>query len=243
MGGLLLIFPLNWARLYALGEVPPGTSPSSVLIVGAVVLALALLLMWYGPPVLRETVTAGGNGKPGGGLISRVATSIREAREQAAARKEEERALREQELENARTGDLVPIDSGTVVLQKGETAFSSIPASLLEFRTVRYRGRSTGVSVRVAKGVWLRQSGSRGTAEKGLVAVARGTLVVTNRRLIFAGDNKSAAVPLSQISSFEAMKDGLRIGDSRKTYNFLTSASHYHTVFVTIADRLLQDHG
>jgi hypothetical protein len=73
--------------------------------------------------------------------------------------------------------------------------------------------------------VWLRQSGSRGTPEKGLVPVARGLLVATKRRFVFAGDQKSVAVSFEKISSFEPMKDGLRFGDGRKTFNFLFGPS------------------
>jgi hypothetical protein len=238
-GLFVLIFPLNWLRLYVLGEVPPSTNADLVLPLSLPLLVIAALLVWWGLPRLRQSyqqVPASA-----GGPLTRLGAAIREAREEAARRKLEEERRRQQELEQARSGTLAPVNPGAVVLQQGEQAFAAIPASLLEMRTVRYRGASTGVSVRVAKGVWLRQSGSRGTAEKGLVPVARGMLVATNRRLISAGDQKSAAVTLDKISSFEAMNAGLRFGDARKTYNFLMGKSQQQQVFSIIAERLLRE--
>lgn len=238
LGLFVLIFPLNWLRLYALGELRSGTNSQLVLLLSPPLFLVAALLIWWGLPNLRQSYEHVPTSA--GGLLARLGVAIREAREEAARRRLEEQTRRQQELEQARSGPLTPINPGAVVLQHGEEAFASIPASLLEMRTVRYRGASTGVSVRVAKGVWLRQSGSRGVAEKGLVPVASGTLVATNRRLIFAGDQKSVTVALDKVSSFERMSDGVRFGDTRKTYNFLMGQSRQQHIFSIIAERLLR---
>lgn len=174
--------------------------------------------------------------KPGLGFFAR----IRAARERSFELKLEAQRKCDAELEEARIGMLKPIDPRPVVLQNGETAFSAIPAAQVELRTVGYRGGSRGVSVRVAKGIYLRQSAFRGAPEKGFVPVARGTLVATDRRLIFAGDQKSAAVPLAKISSFKRGLDGLRFSDGRRTYNFFIEKSHQQQIFAVIAERLLQ---
>lgn len=242
VGLFILIFPLNWIRLYLVGAVPSGTDPALLLLLTLIFFVVAGAFIWFGIPSVRQSYAAiaempGGSANP----LARLGAAIRDAHERSVQRKAEEQRQRQAELEKARTGTLNPIDPGTVVLQKDEAAFASIPATMLELRTVEYRGRSTGVSVRVAKGVWLRQSGSRGTPEKGLVPVAHGTLVVTNRRLIFAGDQKSVAVSFDKMSSFEPMKDGLRFGDSRKSFNFLMGQSQRQQVFMIIAGRLLHE--
>ena len=174
-GIILLVFPLNWVRLSVLGQVPPGTGTLRVLLVTILFFTIAALLIWYGlrgigvaPSALVPATSTPG----GGGWLSNFNARRREAREQAAERAQAEERKRQSELDVARSGELTPFDPGTVVLHSGELAYSSIPAALMELKTVSFRGRSTGVSVRVARGVWLRQSGSRGTAEKRLVPVA-----------------------------------------------------------------------
>jgi hypothetical protein len=242
VGVFLLLFPLNWARLYLLGEMPPGNNPALVLLLIFVFFVIAALLIWYGVPAVRKSYQAIVEG-PGGisGPFVRLVAAVREAHEHSVQLRLEEQRQREMELERARSGTLTPIDPGTVVLHEGEEAFASIPATMLEMQTVGYRGRSTGVSVRVARGVWLRQSGSRGTPEKGMVPVAHGMLVATNRRLVFAGDQKSVAVPFEKMSSFEPMRDGLRFGNGRKTFNFLLGESRQQEIFSIIANRLVHE--
>lgn len=242
LGVFLLIFPLNWFRLLALGEMPPGNDVRLVLLLTLLVLIIATALIWFGLPSVRQSYAAiaevpTNDGNP----LMRLGAAIKDAYNESVQRKLEEKKRLELELEHARTGTLIPIDPGMAILQKGEEAFASIDAAMLELQTVGYRGRSSGVSVRVARGVWLRQSGSRGTPEKGLVAVAHGMLVATNRRLIFAGDQKSVAVQLEKMSSFEPMKDGLRFGDGRKTFNFLMGQSQQQQVFALVASRLVRD--
>lgn len=243
-GIVLLLFPLNWLRLILLGERPNGAPLSNVPVFTLIFLSIAALLIWYGLPSLRPAPNSPEvliSMTSGGGWLSNFKARRKEAREQAAEREQAEERQRQLELETARIGELTPVDPGTVILHSGELAYSAIPAALLELRTVSYRGRSTGVSVRVARGVWLRQGGSRGTAEKGLVPVAQGTLVATNKRVIFTGDQKSLALPLEKITSFETLADGLRLGDAHKTYNFLMVAGQHKLLFATIADRLLRE--
>lgn len=60
-------------------------------------------------------------------------------------------------------------------------------------------------------------------------------------RLDVAGDQKSVAVPFEKVSSFEPMKDGLRFGDGRKTFNFLFGQSRQQQIFAIIAGRLLRE--
>lgn len=47
------------------------------------------------------------------------------------------------------------------LLKAGEKAYASVQASLQEEKTVGYSVGTTGISVRVAKGVTLRTSGTR----------------------------------------------------------------------------------
>ena len=111
---------------------------------------------------------------------------------------------------------------------------------MLEMRTIGYRGRSTGVSVRQTKGVWVRQSGSRGTPQRGLVPTSSGTLVTTDRRIVFTGTEKSIAIPFEKIAFLEPLLDGVRLSNGNKTFTFLTEGSHSNELFLAIAQRLLR---
>ena len=86
--------------------------------------------------------------------------------------------------------------------------------ALHEERTrTRYEGGSTGVSVRVMKGVYLRQSAFRGhpvqTTE--LTYIDNGLLALTTKHLYFAGGRKSYRTPYAKIVSFQPYRDGIGV--------------------------------
>ena len=152
-----------------------------------------------------------------------------------------ERARLTRELEFARTGDLVPLDQLEVVLQKGEIAYASSNAQLFEVRVTGYKGKTSGFSFHVAKGVTFRTGAIRGHAERDLVPVAKGKLVVTNQRVIFNGDAKSVTLRHKSIVGVQALSDGLQISDSRHTVYFLTGDSHMDEMFKIASQRLIRD--
>ena len=128
-----------------------------------------------------------------------------------------------------------------VNLQKGEQAVWAFPRTqYLEDRTRReYVGRSSGVSVRIAKGVYLRSGAFRGQPVDRTVRqhVDSGTMLVTDRNLYFAGPQKSLRVPYAKVVSFQPYSDGLGIvrdaatakpqvfvtGDGWFTYNLVSN--------------------
>jgi hypothetical protein len=90
-----------------------------------------------------------------------------------------------------------------------------------------YEGGSSGVSIRVARGVYFRTSGFRAhpveTTEN--VHVGTGILALTNKHLYFAGGTKSFRVPYKKIVSFESYSDGIGIqrdAASAKPQTFVT---------------------
>lgn len=101
-------------------------------------------------------------------------------------------------------------------LRKGETLIWSFPnVQRIEEKHVRTRhgGGSLGMSIRVAKGVWIRPSSYRGEsrAEVRPVPVGRGDLGFTNRHVYFHdyGTGQSFRVPYHKIASFKEYKDGI----------------------------------
>ena len=78
-------------------------------------------------------------------------------------------------------------------------------------KEVTYSGGSTGASFRIAKGVSVRTSGSRGRRQENesMEAVDKGTAVLTDKHLYFAGTDKERfRVRLDKLVVAEAVEDG-----------------------------------
>lgn len=179
------------------------------------------------------------------GFLARLSQSIENARAEAETKRQarqkelaEQAARRAEELDRVRTGSLTPVYGCQSILQKGESAFMTISASLLEMKTTRYAGRSAGVSFRVAKGVTLRTGGYGGHAVKELIETAHGQLAVTNRRLLFAGDAKSRATKLNKIVSIERFDDGIAVHEDNKSSMYRTGPGHNLDLFEAMIRRL-----
>ena len=126
-------------------------------------------------------------------------------------------AKRQQELEEFAAQPLSPIRPVQALLHAGEVAYASVAATLKETQTVGYRSGNSGVSVRVMKGVTIHSGGSRGHAVKKMVPVAAGELVITNQRVIFAGDAQSFSLALSKLINVTNYSDGIAFHDDHKT--------------------------
>jgi hypothetical protein len=104
-----------------------------------------------------------------------------------------------------------------------------------------YEGRSSGVSIRIAKGVYYRTGGFKGhpVETTANVHVGRGMLAFTNKNLYFAGDTKGFRIPYKKIVAYEPYTDGIGIqrdaatakpqtfitGDGWFTYNLAMNVS------------------
>ena len=90
-----------------------------------------------------------------------------------------------------------------------------------------YVGGSTGGSVRVAKGVYLRASSFKGhpVDRTETVHIDTGILGVTNKHLYFTGKAKSLRIPYGKVVSFQPYSDGIviqRDAASAKPQTFIT---------------------
>ncbi|MCG5078800.1 hypothetical protein [Paraburkholderia tagetis] len=132
-------------------------------------------------------------------------------------------------------------DNLPVNLQKGEGfvwGFTESP--YYEERTRReFVGRSSGISVRMMKGVYCRTGHFEGHSIEHLetVKVDIGSLVITDKNIYFAGKQKAMRIPYSKIISFEAYSDGFGVmrdsasakpqsfqnGDGWFSYNLVTN--------------------
>ena len=151
-------------------------------------------------------------------------------------------------LDGLDRGVLPQTEDPGLVLLEGETQYWSAPGAILEERILRreYVGGSAGVSFRVAKGVYVRTGGFKGHIEsqKGIVPVSNGALVVTNHRIIFHGDNKSADVRWNRVLDFEFFADGVRFSVSNRSkptlirFNDHNDAEIVHGIIEQVLKRL-----
>jgi len=143
----------------------------------------------------------------------------------------------------------IPNRGGTsgVPLKAGEIDYFAHPAQMLEERVIARQsvGRSQGVSFRIVKGVSYRVGQSRGHSVPvhATVPVSSGDFVITNKRLIFAGDRKSVNAPYDKILHTEGFSDGLRFSVTNRqkpvTIQFFTDKSA--EIACVLISRILND--
>lgn len=128
--------------------------------------------------------------------------------------------------------------------QKGETLiwlFKNVQYYEPRTRTT-YSGGYSGVSLRIAKGVYYRVGGFSGNpvVTTQTILVDTGTLGITNKHIYFAGNAKSFRIRYDKIVSFTPYSDGIAIqrdtssakpqifvtGDGWFTYNLITNLAH-----------------
>jgi hypothetical protein len=125
--------------------------------------------------------------------------------------------------------------------QKGEQIAWAFPkADYLEDTNRReYVGSSSGISIRVVKGLYYRTGAFKGhpVDRTERVHVDTGVVVVTDKNIYFAGPSKSLRVPYNKIVSFQPFSDGIGIirdaanakpqifvtGDGWFTFNLVTN--------------------
>ncbi|HMT20140.1 MAG TPA: hypothetical protein PKE20_02655 [Promineifilum sp.] len=76
-----------------------------------------------------------------------------------------------------------------------------------------YEGRSSGVSIRVMKGIYYRTGQFKGNPVQTtqIVPVDTGILAVTNKHLYFVGSTKTQRIPFSKIIAYQPYSDAISI--------------------------------
>ena len=119
-------------------------------------------------------------------------------------------------LKNLEKGVLPPGTQGLpIILGKGETllwAFNGV--TLLEEKITReWKGRSSGFSFRIVKGVYYRTGGIKGKPieKSSMNPIGIGTLYVTNKNLIFHSMTKGVKISYKKIIGLSPYSDGVEI--------------------------------
>lgn len=123
------------------------------------------------------------------------------------------------ELRNIQKGILPSVNSFGLILQGDEQVYFRARADLLEERVVsrKYQGGSSGVNIRVAKGVSFKvgQHKGRSISEKGIVIVDEGDFYVTSKRLVYKGRKKNFTLNFSQLVGYEVFTGGIDISANK----------------------------
>lgn len=114
----------------------------------------------------------------------------------------------------------LPTEGCPVILKRGEEPIVVLPnITFKEPRSVRTSyGSYGGPTVRLMKGVSFRLGGAshRSTSQDEITTIDRGTLTITNKRLIFTGSQKTLNYNLSKILSITEYKDAIVIQKENK---------------------------
>lgn len=126
--------------------------------------------------------------------------------------------------DNIENGELPDLEVDNLLLRRGEICHYAEAATLITSKTVTtgYQGGSSGISLRVAKGVTVRSGSSRGVPIKGEeVTRHNGALYITNNRVIFASPSKSFNLLISKVSAVNPYSDGVGFCSGNSIYNIL----------------------
>ncbi len=104
-------------------------------------------------------------------------------------------------------------DNSPIIPKRNEkTSIVMNNISLLEPRSIHnFHGGYGGPTIRVAKGVSFRVGGFAGQGEshEEIRNIDKGTLVLTNKRLIFIGSKRTTNIDLRRIIAIKSYKDGV----------------------------------
>ncbi|MEI3187971.1 MAG: hypothetical protein V8S27_09425 [Lachnospiraceae bacterium] len=156
------------------------------------------------------------------GIISiALFISLRKSAKKQRQKNTAQNEYRQQLLNSIENNSLPPLSTPSIFLKKNELAYYEQPATLLitQNKAVGSTGGSSGSSVRVAKGVYLR-SGSSGRRRiyKDVTTKYTGCLSVTNQRISFMQAQKSFEVSLDKITNIVSTPDTLILQKTNKSF-------------------------
>lgn len=139
----------------------------------------------------------------------------------------------------------LPTIQTDIALQKSEKCYFQISnVNWYELRSVRQRVSYSGYSTsfKVAKGFYLR-SGSytpRSYSTDQMKLIDRGTVYLTNKRIIFTGTKKNSNIKIDKILNIQPYTDGVEIGKETGKSPTL-QVPERADIFCMILERLLRE--
>ena len=125
------------------------------------------------------------------------------------------------------------VDYNGFFCSDGEVIVYACPANVFKDKeqVVGYRGRSTGTSVRVAKGLYMRSGRSGSSAVRAEVRkYYNGDLIITNKRIVFIGKDESFECSVEKITATKLLTKSsfiLQYGRSSKNISVDINTTEY----------------
>lgn len=131
-------------------------------------------------------------------------------------------------IDTIRSGHIPKLTYSVLILKKSEFSSFECPAhmAISKNKLIGSTGNIGGVSVRVAKGVYLR-SGSSANRKiyKTVTESFSGTFIVTNQRIVFLNTQHGFEIPYTKLTSIHSSKNSLSIQSGNKGYDIFISSS------------------
>lgn len=107
----------------------------------------------------------------------------------------------------------------SIPLKQNEIIYFTAPSSLIGTKTHReYKSGSHGINIKIAKGLYYRVGTSKGNSESVTqdILKSNGDLIITNKRIVFAGENQSFEIYSNKIINYLFKDEILIINTSNK---------------------------
>lgn len=137
-------------------------------------------------------------------------------------------------LKKIASGELPIIDIDNVNFKENEICHYADKGYTFKDKTFTtgYTGRSSGVSIRIMKGVSYKTGTSGGRAIRETQRIIyKGTLILTNQRVIYISQNTPFDTKLASITSVIEVEDGIIIQIGSNSYSMVIST---HTEFIKV---------
>lgn len=135
----------------------------------------------------------------------------------------------------------LPVIEESPIYLKGDVLHYLEPATLLitKNKMVGRTGKTGGISVRLAKGIYARTGSYGGNPiYKDVTYTFNGQLAVTNNRILFIHPQKGFEIRLKDISLIDPYSDGVSIQTKSKAYSFMLKEPRY---FLALVKKVLEN--
>ena len=141
-------------------------------------------------------------------------------------------------IAKANYGRLDTLATSHVMTKKNEAVHLEMVGELMkEVVDRQFRGRSSGISFRIAPGVRYRTGAFRGhnvVVGSHLEVADSGVLAVTSSRIVFLGSRKTVEIPYSKLLGMDVFLDGVRFSASNRQNAPLFRLEHGEVVAATV---------
>lgn len=142
-------------------------------------------------------------------------------------------------------GRLQPLAEHELMARQDESVYLEIAAASMKEVSIReWRGGTSGVSFRIAKGVRYHVGGIRGRSivvGTELQVDDVGVLAVSSKRIVFMGDKRTVEISLAKLLNLDMFTDGVRLHASNRQRALLFRLQdHSADVFAATVNAVIQ---